>query len=106
MKAGTGRSRRARVRRARHGGARALARHVGKRAAHPPGDARARAEGDPQRRPQAQEGRFLFPLTFSGHGGQVDDVSRDEDDLGDQADKQDETWCLFDAQLIDDGSHW
>jgi len=38
----------------------------------------------------------LFFLTYSGHGGQVPDVS------GDEADKQDETWCLFDGQLIDD----
>ena len=38
----------------------------------------------------------LFFLTFSGHGGQVRDVT------GDEADKQDETWCLYDAQLIDD----
>lgn len=38
----------------------------------------------------------LFFLTFSGHGGQVPDVT------GDEADKQDETWCLYDAQLIDD----
>ena len=38
----------------------------------------------------------LFFLTYSGHGGQVPDVS------GDEADKQDETWCLYDAQLIDD----
>jgi hypothetical protein len=38
----------------------------------------------------------LFMLTFSGHGGQVPDVSAEEDD------KLDETWCLYDAQLIDD----
>ncbi len=38
----------------------------------------------------------LFFLTYSGHGGQVDDASGDEDD------KQDETWCLYDGQLIDD----
>jgi metacaspase-1 len=38
----------------------------------------------------------LFLLTYSGHGGQVPDVS------GDEADKQDETWCLYDGQLIDD----
>ena len=38
----------------------------------------------------------LFFLSFSGHGGQVPDAS------GEEADKQDETWCLYDAQLIDD----
>ena len=39
----------------------------------------------------------LFFLTYSGHGGQVPDVSGEEAD-----DKKDETWCLFDGQLIDD----
>lgn len=38
----------------------------------------------------------LFFLSYSGHGGQVADAS------GDEPDKQDETWCLYDAQLIDD----
>jgi metacaspase-1 len=38
----------------------------------------------------------LFFLTYSGHGGQVPDVS------GEEADKKDETWCLYDGQLIDD----
>jgi hypothetical protein len=38
----------------------------------------------------------LFFLTYSGHGGQVDDVTSDE------SDRIDETWCLFDGQLIDD----
>ena len=38
----------------------------------------------------------LFFMTFSGHGGQVPDTNRDE------ADRKDETWCLFDGQLIDD----
>jgi hypothetical protein len=38
----------------------------------------------------------LFLLTYSGHGGQVADAS------GDEPDKQDETWCLYDGQLIDD----
>jgi hypothetical protein len=42
-----------------------------------------------------KSGDFFF-LTFSGHGGQVDDVS------GEEQDRLDETWCLFDAQLIDD----
>ena len=38
----------------------------------------------------------LFFLTYSGHGGQVPDVT------GEEADKKDETWCLYDGQLIDD----
>jgi hypothetical protein len=38
----------------------------------------------------------IFFLTYSGHGGQVPDVNGDESDL------QDETWCLYDGQLIDD----
>jgi len=38
----------------------------------------------------------LFFLSYSGHGGQVEDVT------GDESDKKDETWCLFDGQLIDD----
>lgn len=38
----------------------------------------------------------FFLLTYSGHGGQVPDVSADE------SDKLDETWCLYDGQLIDD----
>jgi metacaspase-1 len=38
----------------------------------------------------------IFFLTYSGHGGQVPDVD------GDESDGLDETWCLFDAQLIDD----
>ncbi len=38
----------------------------------------------------------LFFMTYSGHGGQVPDVNHDEPD------RKDETWCLFDGQLIDD----
>ena len=44
---------------------------------------------------QLREGDFFF-LSFSGYGGQVLDVSGDEIDL------MDETWCLYDAQVIDD----
>ncbi|MEO8079482.1 MAG: caspase family protein [Caldimonas sp.] len=40
-------------------------------------------------------GDFFF-LSYSGHGGQVPDVTGEEDD------KKDETWCLYDGQLIDD----
>ncbi|PXW93661.1 caspase domain-containing protein [Sphaerotilus hippei] len=38
----------------------------------------------------------LFVLSYSGHGGQVSDVTGEEDD------RKDETWCLHDGQLIDD----
>lgn len=38
----------------------------------------------------------IFFISFSGHGGQVPDLNQDEDDY------LDETWCLYDAQLIDD----
>jgi len=37
-----------------------------------------------------------FFLTYSGHGGQVPDAN------GDDPDGEDETWCLFDGQLLDD----
>lgn len=40
-------------------------------------------------------GDFFF-LSYSGHGGQVPDTNRDEPD------RKDETWCLYDGQLIDD----
>lgn len=42
-----------------------------------------------------KSGDFFF-LTYSGHGGQVADVT------GEEPDRKDETWCLFDGQLIDD----
>lgn len=38
----------------------------------------------------------IFLVSYSGHGGQVPDYSGDEDD------RRDETWCLYDGQLIDD----
>jgi metacaspase-1 len=38
----------------------------------------------------------LFFLTYSGHGGQIPDKNGDEPDL------EDETWCLYDGELIDD----
>ncbi len=39
----------------------------------------------------------IFMPSYSGHGGQLPDRSGDEED-----DSQDETWCLYDAQLVDD----
>lgn len=44
---------------------------------------------------QLEAGDF-FVLSYSGHGGQVPDASGDEPDL------RDETWVLWDRQLIDD----
>ena len=37
-----------------------------------------------------------FFLTYSGHGGQVPDKNNDEPD------GEDETWCLFDGEIVDD----
>lgn len=38
----------------------------------------------------------MFFLTYSGHGGQLPDLN------GDEPDGKDETWCLFDGELVDD----
>lgn len=38
----------------------------------------------------------IFFLTFAGHGGQVKDMN------GDEEDGKDETWVLYDGQLLDD----
>lgn len=38
----------------------------------------------------------LVLFTYSGHGGQVADID------GDEPDQQDETWVLFDRQVLDD----
>lgn len=39
----------------------------------------------------------IFLITYSGHGGQLPDLNSDESD-----DLQDETWCLFDGEMVDD----
>jgi hypothetical protein len=41
----------------------------------------------------------IFVLTYSGHGGQVPDTN------GDDTDGKDETWVLYDRQLVDDELH-
>jgi hypothetical protein len=41
----------------------------------------------------------IFVLTYSGHGGQVPDTN------GDEIDGRDETWVLYDRQLVDDELH-
>lgn len=38
----------------------------------------------------------IFFLTYSGHGGQLPDTNSEEDD------HLDETWCLWDRELVDD----
>jgi len=38
----------------------------------------------------------ILHISYAGHGGQVPDTS------GEEVDGMDETWCLFDGQLLDD----
>lgn len=38
----------------------------------------------------------IFCLSYSGHGGQLPDLNGDEDDA------LDETWCLYDGEILDD----
>jgi hypothetical protein len=38
----------------------------------------------------------IFYISYSGHGGQLPDLN------GDEPDGQDETWCLFDGEFLDD----
>lgn len=47
---------------------------------------------------QLTDGDF-FLVSYSGHGGMITDVDGDEEDL------VDETWCLFNGQLLDDELH-
>jgi len=49
-----------------------------------------------QRAAAALKSGDLFFLSYSGHGGQVPDTNHDE------ADRQDETWVLYDRELVDD----
>lgn len=37
-----------------------------------------------------------FVFSYSGHGGQIPDLNGDEDDA------LDETWCLYDGEMLDD----
>ena len=38
----------------------------------------------------------IFMLSYSGHGGQLPDINDDEPDA------EDETWCLYDGEFMDD----
>ena len=44
----------------------------------------------------ASQSGDLVVISYSGHGGQTKDLNFDEDD------NLDETWCLYDGQLLDD----
>jgi len=43
----------------------------------------------------------MFLISYSGHGGQIPDYSGDEAKVV-RGDEIDETWCLYDGQLLDD----
>jgi len=48
-----------------------------------------------------KKGDELF-ISYSGHGGQVPDLNGDEKGAVNSDDNVDETWCLYDRQLVDD----
>ena len=55
--------------------------------------------------PTLQGGDVLL-VTFSGHGGRVQDRTGDAEDR--DVDGYDETWCLYDGELLDDrlSAYW
>jgi hypothetical protein len=55
----------------------------------------------------AMQAGDIFWLTYSGHGGQVpdrngDEATADAGEIGETADRYDETWVLYDRMLVDD----
>jgi hypothetical protein len=56
----------------------------------------ARVKGAVQRAARKLTAGDIFLLTYAGHGSQVEDLTNDE------ADKEDETWCLYDRMFLDD----
>lgn len=58
---------------------------------------RANVVGELGRAAKTLKAGDIFFLTYSGHGGQLPDKNGDEID-----DHQDETWCLYDGQVVDD----
>lgn len=48
---------------------------------------------------ELEKGDILF-ISYSGHGGAVPDLNNDEEN-----DSMDETWCLYDRQVLDDELH-
>jgi len=60
---------------------------------------RAAVRAEIERTASALSSGDLFLLTYSGHGGQLPDLNSDEPDA------QDETWCLYDGELVDDETY-
>ena len=45
----------------------------------------------------------IFLITYAGHGCYIPDTNKDEREVkGHKFDRKDETWCLYDAQQVDD----
>ncbi len=57
---------------------------------------RAQVIGQISRAAKVLKAGGIFMLTYSGHGGQLPDLNSDEPDA------QDETWCLYDGEFVDD----
>jgi hypothetical protein len=57
---------------------------------------RANVTAEIQKAAKALTKGDIFMISYSGHGGQLPDMSNDEPD------GQDETWCLYDGELVDD----
>ncbi|RJS18524.1 caspase family protein [Corallococcus sp. H22C18031201] len=57
---------------------------------------RARVLGELDEAAKVLEAGDLLLLTYSGHGGQLPDAN------GDEPDGLDETWCLYDGEVLDD----
>lgn len=60
---------------------------------------RARVQAELKKAAQTLKSGDIFMLSYSGHGGQLPDLNDDEPDA------QDETWCLFDGEQVDDELH-
>jgi hypothetical protein len=57
---------------------------------------RAKVTGEITKAAKALKKGDIFMMSYSGHGGQLPDLNSDEPD------DQDETWCLYDGELVDD----
>ena len=57
---------------------------------------RAKVTGEIAKAAKALKSGDIFMMSYSGHGGQLPDLNNDEPDA------QDETWCLYNGELVDD----